>query len=206
MRFGLRELIFLVVLLAVPIASFMFVFKPRNEEINQARQEVDAKTEKLEQLRQVQGQLNDLGQAIEEWRKAIEMIEAKLPSERGIEDILEQVWNLAEDNGLQILGTHAEPAVPAATYMELPLKIEMYGDFDGFYQFLLELEQLPRITRVHEMAVNRAGHTSRGSRGRSRRGPADEVPEGTMEAEFILSIYYQPEQSRAIAGIGDDSD
>ena len=36
MRFGIRELIFLVVLLAVPVASWWYVFNPRNAEIQQA--------------------------------------------------------------------------------------------------------------------------------------------------------------------------
>ncbi len=40
MRFGFREMIFFVVLLAVPVASYVLVFKPRNEEIRQAQDEV----------------------------------------------------------------------------------------------------------------------------------------------------------------------
>ena len=38
MRFGIRELIFFIVLMAVPISSFFFVFKPRNELINQLKE------------------------------------------------------------------------------------------------------------------------------------------------------------------------
>ena len=40
MRIGLRELIFFAVLLAVPVASFFYVFKPRNDQINQAKAEI----------------------------------------------------------------------------------------------------------------------------------------------------------------------
>ena len=40
MRFGLRELIFMIVLLAVPVASWWYVFMPRNAEIVQAKIEV----------------------------------------------------------------------------------------------------------------------------------------------------------------------
>ncbi|MCH8244120.1 MAG: hypothetical protein IH897_16140, partial [Planctomycetes bacterium] len=43
MRFGIRELIFLVVLLAVPVASWWYVFKPRNAEIQQAHREIEVK-------------------------------------------------------------------------------------------------------------------------------------------------------------------
>jgi type IV pilus assembly protein PilO len=125
--------------------------------------------------------------AIEEWRQAVQSIEAKLPTERGVEEILEQVWNVTRQNGLEIHSTHAEAAVQTATYMELPLKIEIFGDFDGFYQFLLELEQIPRITRIHNMKIEEAA-------GKRRRGgkPGDDYPEGTMIATFTLSIFYEP--------------
>ncbi len=67
--------------------------------------------------------------------------------------------------------------------MEQPLKVVMEGQFGGFYPFLLGLENLPRISRIHELKLERV--TSR-----SRR--RDEAPApGTMKAEFILSIYYQ---------------
>lgn len=199
MKFGLRELVFLIVLLSVPVASFVFVFKPRNEEIRQASNEIDHKTEKLEQLREVSRRIENIGVAIEEWRAAVEEIEQKLPSEQGIEDILEQVWNLTKKNKLVILSTHAEPAVPAATYMELPLKIEMTGNFDGFYQFLLELEQLQRITRVHQLKIWRAGLAKK--KGRPGDPAETELPMGAIDTEFVLSIYYESEADASGAAV-----
>ena len=43
MKFGVRELLFLFVLLAMPIASFVYVFKPRNDDIRQAKHEIEVK-------------------------------------------------------------------------------------------------------------------------------------------------------------------
>ena len=40
---------------------------------------------------------------------------------------------------------------------EQPLEIQIEGNFDGFYQFLLELETLPRITQIHQLKLERAG-------------------------------------------------
>ncbi len=68
--------------------------------------------------------------------------------------------------------------------MELPLKVLMEGEFTGFYQFLLELEGLERITRIHKMTLKRASEIS--SRGRK------ELPDGWIRAEFTLSIYFEP--------------
>jgi type IV pilus assembly protein PilO len=184
MKFGLRELIFFLVLLAVPVASFAYVFKPRNDQIQAATEEVELKQKKLEQLAVVTAKLDDLGLAIERGRQSIELIEAKLPSEKDVEGILEQVWQLAKGNRLTVKSVKSEKPVPAATYMELPLKVIMEGKFDGFYKFLLDLEKLPRITRIHDMNLERV----------TDRGP-QEAGGGLMRAEFALSIYFQSRSS-----------
>lgn len=185
MRFGIREAIFLIVLLAVPVASFMYVFKPRSEQIRKANQEIATKTERLDRLEEVTARISDIDTAIEQGREAIELIEAKLPSEKDVEVTLEEVWNLAGENGMSVRSVKSEKPVPAAMYMELPLRMEMDGSFDGYYEFMLGLEKLRRITRVHNLTLQRPDQA---------RGPkSKDYPEGWVKAEFTLSIYFQPQ-------------
>ena len=188
MRFGLRELIFLVVLLAVPVASWWYVFKPRNTEIAQARMEIEIKQAKLDKLREVANRIDDIGLAIEQGREAVELIEDKLPNRDQVEVILEKVWQLAKRNHLNLKSVKSEKPVPATLYMEQPLRVSMTGRFDGFYQFLLEMENLSRITRVPRMKLERIMKTG---------GPNDaEFDTGVMQADFTLSIYFeQPKDS-----------
>ncbi len=189
MRVGMRELIFLAVLLAVPVATFFYVFKPRNAQIAQARSEIAVKQARLDTLAAVASKITDMGAEIEKGRKSVEMIEAKLPNEQDVEGILEQVWQTAKRHQLTVRSVKSDKPVPAALYMEQPLKVEMEGEFDGFYQFLLELENLPRITRVHQMKLARSD---------GRKGPNEEaLPPGSMKASFTLSIYFQSRQPKA---------
>ena len=184
MRLGLREVIFLVVLLVVPVASYFYVFKPRNAEIHQAQAEVEIKQTKLEKLREVTEKIDDIGLAIEQGREAIDLVEAKLPSKDQVEVILGDVWQLAARAHLEVKSIKSEKPVMAAGYMEQPLEVKMTGHFEGFYQFLMGLENLPRIARIHEMKLERVT-------ARNRRSD-DEATPGMMNAEFLLSIYYQP--------------
>ncbi len=192
MRFGFRELIFLVVLLAVPVASWWYVFKPRNAEIQQAHREIEVKQAKLDKLREVAKRIDDIGLAIEQGREAVELVEAKLPNREQVEDILENVWQLAKRNRLTLRSVESENPVPAALYMEQPLKMVVTGRFDGFYQFLLELENLSRITRVPRMNLERL----------SESGGLDDtdIDSGLMTAEFTLSIYFEPPSERMVDG------
>ena len=194
MRFGFRELIFLVVLLAVPVASWWYVFRPRNAEIEQARMEIEIKQTKLDKLREVAKRIDDIGLAIEQGREAVELIEAKLPNREQVEVILENVWQLAKRNHLTLKSVKSEKPVPATLYMEQPLRVSMTGRFDGFYQFLLEMENLSRITRVPRIKLERITETG---------GQNDaELDIGLMRAEFTLSIYF--EQSSDKPGEGWD--
>lgn len=189
MRFGFREIVFLLVLLAVPVASFVYVFKPRNEEINQARDEIEVKRARLEQLEAMTAQIEDIGLAIETGRQSIQMIETKLPDKQDVEGILDGVWQLAKGSSLTVKSVKSQKPAPAAAYMELPLAMVLEGQFDGFYQFLLELENLPRITRIQQLSIERLG---------SGVGPQpDDVPPGSMKAVFTLSIYFEDKAAKA---------
>jgi len=191
MKFGLRELFFFAVLLAVPLAAWMFLFKPRNDDITKAKAEIEIKQTNLKKLAEVTSKISDIGLAIEQGRESIALIEAKLPSEQSVDLILEQVWSLAKKNRLTVKSVKSEKAVPAALYMELPLKMQMEGQFDGFYQFMLELENLPRITRIYQLKLERAGSDLMPSKkGEAAEG---ELPPGSMTTEFILSIYFEPQ-------------
>lgn len=190
MRLGIREFIFFVVLLAVPVASFFYVFKPRNVQIAQARSEIALKQSRLDTLAAVAAKIDDIGLEIEKGRESVQMIEAKLPNAQDVEGILEQVWQIAKRNKLTVKSVKSDKSVPAAMYMEQPLKVQMEGEFDGFYQFLLELENLPRITRVHQLKLERAvAQTS----AKAQNTP----PPGSMKAGFTLSIYFQTEETKA---------
>ncbi len=182
MRFGIRELIFFIVLMAVPISSFFFVFKPRNELINQAKSEIQIKQSRLDRLAALTERLDDLGLAIANGRESIKLIEQKLPDKKGVDEILEQVWQIAKRNHQTVKSVKSKKMLPAALYMELPLDMEMEGDFDGFYSFLLELENLPRITRIHSLKLERLG---------LKAGGGEDTNPGMAKAKFTLSIYFE---------------
>ncbi len=188
MRLGFRELIFLIVLLAVPIASYVYVFKPRNVEIQQANSEIETKRERLNRFQEVAVHLQDLGRAIDEGKDAIETIEEKLPSEDDVAGILGQFTQLAKANQLSVPSFKPTNAVPAASYMEMPIEMTMTGRFNNFYEFLLALEQLPRITRVHQLEMEQQGIQVGSNSIDENAAP------GSMKAEFTLSIYYTSDE------------
>jgi type IV pilus assembly protein PilO len=178
MRFGARELLFVLVLLAMPVAAWFFVFQPANEQIDQARREITAKQNKLRQLENATARIADLGREIDKLTESIKLFEAKLPAEKEVEVILKDIWQMAARHGLKPKSVRADKPIKSARYSELPLKMVIVGDFEGYYSFLLDMERLSRITRVPDMTLIKA-----------RNGE-----EGQMEATFTLSIFFEPQQ------------
>lgn len=180
MRFGAREAVFLIVLLAVPLASFWFVFRPQNAEIRQARKEIEHKREMLDRLNDVTAKTDDLAEANEKIRRRINLIEQRLPSRKEVDVILDRVADLALSNDLNLSKVQSGDPVEAATYMEQPLEMKLSGDFTGFYSFLLDLERMERITRMPQLTLTRSKEV-----------------DGQMEAQFTLSIYFHPQPGGA---------
>lgn len=179
MRIGLREAFLLAVLLALPLSSWWLVFRPQNADIAQARREIQHKQSMLAKVQQTTARTQDLQRENEEIRTQIESIEARLPSNKEVDTVVRQVSDLAVEAGLEAPGIESDKPIPAAMYMEQPLKMKINGDFNGFHEFLIKLEELPRITRISDMKITRSDKVN-----------------GNMAAEFVLSIYFQPENPK----------
>jgi len=176
MRFGTRELFFVMLLVAMPLSAYYFVFAPWNRQIAQARNEVHGKEAKLQQLQLATANIKDLGHEIDQLSKAINVFEKKLPAQRQVEVVLKEVWQLAAKHGLNPKSVRTDRIVPTAHYAELPIRMEIVGNFDGFYGFLLDLEKLPRITRMPTMHLSKVV------------GPG---ADGQIKANIVLSIFFE---------------
>ncbi|MEN1706460.1 MAG: type 4a pilus biogenesis protein PilO, partial [Planctomycetota bacterium] len=94
--------------------------------------------------------------------------------------VVRQVSALAVESGLNQPGMVSQPPVRGTLYMEQPIEMTLSGDFKGFYEFLLALEQMPRITRMPGMQIERSKDV-----------------DGHLQAEFILNIYFESEEDQS---------
>ena len=181
MRFGLRELVFLGLLVAVPLAAWFVVFQPRHQQIEQARVEVESKQTTLRQLARVTSRIEDLREEIESGREALERLERHIPGRDGVDAVLQQITEMAMQNRLVVRSVKGDRPLAAPLYMELPLKMSIEGEFEGLYGFLAELEGLERIIRVHHLKVSRSF---------GGRNSSDDL--GSLKAELAISIFFDP--------------
>lgn len=185
MKFGLREILFIVVLMAIPVGAYWFVFRPQNTRNDEMRKQIDARQAKLRELNRATGTIGDLKTEISSLSQAISFFQSKLPSEKEIDKILQEVWLLAESNKL---ATKSIRTLTRQTGMfttagseqaEQPIAVMLEGDFHGFYSFMLALENQPRIMRIQSMKIKKP------------KG----APEGTVSVEFEMSIFFEKDKA-----------
>lgn len=184
MHLGKREILFLVLILAMPLASYHFVFQPRNRQIAQARAEVHRKQARLHELETATMGIEDLGAEIDKLTHAIAVFEQKLPAEREVEVILKDVWDLASRHRLTPKSFRTEKPISAAGYAEQEIPMTIIGDFEGFYRFLQDLEKLPRTTQVRRMKLKK-----------------DAQEEGHISAELVLTVFFESRKAPASHGL-----
>lgn len=173
MKFGIRELLFVILLLAIPSGAYLWVFRPANSHVEQQRKEIESKEKKLLSLQRAMVGISDLNEEVVKLKDAVAFFENKLPPRHEIHKVLEQVTKIAEVHGLETKLFETLKSKPFAAYSEQPIKMEVYGGFDAYYQFLLDVEKMPRITKIREMSLekeNKAG--------------------GQVEATFMMSIFF----------------
>lgn len=177
MHLGWREMLFLVVLVAMPTSAYWFVFRKQNQEIAAAKAEIEQKERTLEKLAAATARSSDLARANDDIAEAIRKVESRLPGTKEVDVVLEHVADLARRSKLDLPKVKSGAPIPYAKYMEQPLEMTIAGDFNDFYDFLLKLEQFERITRMPDLTVKKS----------------DDV-DGAMQASFTLSIYFQPDE------------
>ncbi len=182
MKFGLREVVFIVLLAAIPLGSWWFVFRPGNRRNAEMMAQIQARQGKLQSLNKATASLGDLKGEIAALDKAITFFRSKLPSEKEIDKVLREVWQLAEQNNLATKSIRTlkagDDTVVGETngpYAEQPISIQLEGSFTGYYGFLLALESQPRIMRIQQMTLEK--HPT--------------GPQGTVKADCVVSVFFE---------------
>jgi len=182
MRIEPGEVLFIIALTGILVGAWWFDLRPDAQRHEQMLDQIEAKQAKLDKLQQATKQIGDLKSEIGDLEKAISLLQSRLPSEKEIDHVLREAWELAEANDLQTasIQTLQNPSDRIFTdqgsaHAEQPVSVQVRGSFSGLYGFLQELERRPRIMRIHEVTLTKA----------------DDGPEGHVEAEFVMSIFFE---------------
>jgi type IV pilus assembly protein PilO len=174
MKSGLRKVVFFVLLLGIAYGAYQYMIKPANSDLARKKAQVEKNLAKLAEFEEAAIAAKDLSVQLEQLQGAIEFFESKLPPKSEIHKVLEQVTVIAQKQGLKPKTIRTLKKKDNSGYIEQPLKMELVGNFNSFYSFLLELEKLPRIMKIRELRLGKQTKN-----------------EGQIAADIIVSIFFQ---------------
>jgi type IV pilus assembly protein PilO len=169
-----RKLILFVLTIGLAFVAYKYMIKPANLHLAQQKAQVETKLAKLLELEKATVAAEDLTNQLQRVEEAIEIFESKLPPTSQIHTVLENVTVIAQKHGLAPKTIRTLKSKINRGYVEQPLKMELDGNFNSYYSFLLELEKLDRITQIKELRLMKKSQY-----------------EGQTEATFVVSIFFQ---------------
>ncbi len=175
MKFGIQGVMFLIAIMALLFGGF-FLCNKETALKRELSEDTDKKQRVLNDLDRSMVGISDANRKIAELQQAVNFFESKLPQAKEVDSVLKEVWQRAESNSLQIKTIKTPKAKHGAKYSEQAMEMSISGNFTGFYTFLLQLEKLPRLTRVQKMALTKISDH-----------------DGDMEAAMTLTIYFEPD-------------
>lgn len=181
MKFGIRDYAFLAVLSAVPLSAWFFVFEPRNEDIDQARREIATMETTLARLDQLTDQVGDVRDRIDQAEVRLSEFGRIIPNAEEVEDLLAEMHRIADRHRLSIESIRALKQNTVQGYLEIPHQVSIEGDFQAIYEFLSDLERLPRLARVQSLEIERNLVAS------SRTDDGEAF--GMLTAEMVIVVY-----------------
>jgi len=173
---GFRKAVFFILLLGLAAVGYQCMIKPANRRLAEAKGRVETKLAKLAEFEQASAATEGLTKQLEQLQEAVEFFESKLPPTNEIDKVIRDVTVIAEKQGLKPKTIRTLTKKGNSGYIEQPLKMELGGNFNSFYSFLLELEKLPRIMKIRELELKK-----------------QTKDEGQITADFIVSIFFQTE-------------
>jgi type IV pilus assembly protein PilO len=183
MQFGPRTMLFFMLLLAMPVAAWWYMFKPFDAHKHEVQRQTMENLQKLSDMKQLTAQNPNAAADIENLKKVIAMLESKLPAEKEMAKVLNEVTDLEGKSGLTTKSVRTLSVIEGSNYNELPIRFVIQGPMkDGFYKFLAGIEHLQRLTKVKDMKID-----------------ADDKIPGLVTVDMVLTIYFEAGEKVAVA-------
>jgi type IV pilus assembly protein PilO len=77
----------------------------------------------------------------------------RLPNSHEIPGLLDDITFVGTSSGLDFVKLQWQPEISKAIYIELPIDIEVVGNYHSFGQFVSKIAGLPRIVTLHDFKI-----------------------------------------------------
>ena len=143
------------ILIVVLGGGYWFLsYKPRAEAITELQFRIDQKRQTLRKYQKIANSYNKFKAQVEKLEDELRAALVKLPSGKEIPDLIRSISDLGVRTGLQITLIRPKVEKKHEFYAEVPVTVEVTGQFHSVGEFFDNIGRLPRIISINDIKMN----------------------------------------------------
>lgn len=144
-----------IVALAVGIIGYLVLVSAPLSTLELAQREEQTLRSRYQSRHAMAANLAGYQTQLAQLRSDFDTMLGLLPNSNQTPGLLDDITLVGTSNGLTFQLLHWQPEVPRDFYAELPIQMEVTGQYHQFGQFLGDLAALPRLVTVHDFAIEK---------------------------------------------------
>lgn len=130
-----------------------FSFYPKIEKIQQLSKEYKTLSQELERMQKEASKLAFYRKKMKEKQTEFNLVKRALPEKKEIPTLLTSISQSGHDSGLEFLLFKPEKEVVKDFYAEIPVSIQVTGNYHNVGLFLSKVASLPRVVNVRNLKL-----------------------------------------------------
>ena len=143
----------IILLLAIVFASYWYHTKPQMQQVEKLRKEEGLLRARLASKQHRAANLYIYKKQIEQMQITFSELLQELPNQNEVPELLEDISHNGVASGLEFKLFVPQSEVQHDFYAELPIQIEVLGDYNQFARFISRIASLDRIVTMHDMQL-----------------------------------------------------
>jgi|TARA_B110001454_G_scaffold140422_1_gene130393 type IV pilus assembly protein PilO len=149
-----------IIAIAILVGGYFMMLEPMQIKLNrESKQEVQLKKDFENKAFQV-ANLDEYRAQMVEMEQSFESILKQLPRDTEVPGLIDDISLAALNNGLDLKVISPQKQVTTEFYNELPIQIEVEGDYHELGAYVSSVASLPRIVTLHDFSISTKGKDS----------------------------------------------
>ncbi|MEQ3635425.1 type 4a pilus biogenesis protein PilO [Alcanivorax sp.] len=144
-----------LVLAAVVVLGYFFSISDANQVFEQQKREESTLLQGYEKKAFEAHNLDQFRKQLAEMEQTFGALLKQLPKDTEVPGLLEDITHTGLGSGLEFENIELRNEIEKEFYAELPINIQVVGDYHGFGSFVSGVASLPRIVTLHDFTVAR---------------------------------------------------
>lgn len=149
-----------LVLVVVVALGYFLSISDANQALDQQQREESTLLQAYEKKAFEAHNLDQFRKQLAEMEQTFGALLKQLPKDTEVPGLLEDITHTGLGSGLEFENIELRNEIEKEFYAELPINIQVIGDYHGFGSFVSGVASLPRIVTLHDFTVTRPSESN----------------------------------------------